>query len=90
MGYGCGSFVFVAFPLLFVLLYRLFIFLERRTVAHVYVFCLLQVLVTFVAIRLRDALALLDVCTPFLLRRIALSLKSSQRVIFHFLVELHF
>ena len=87
---GFGSFVFGAFPLLFELLYGLFIFLERRTVAHVYVFRLLQVLVAFVAVGLRDALALLDVCTAFLLRRIALSLQGPQRVIFYFLVELHF
>ena len=84
------SFVFGAFPLLFVLLYGFFIFLERRTVAHVYVFCFLQVLVAFFPIRLGDALALLYVCTALLLRRIARSLQSAQRVIFHFLVELHF
>jgi len=72
--------------LLLELLYRFFVFLERSAVTHVYVLCLLQVLIALARVRLRHPLRLLNVGAALLLGRIALPLQGAQGVVFYFLV----
>ena len=76
-------------PLL-VLLYCLFVKLERRAKRHIDALCLFQVRLCLLGVTVRRTLALRDVCTSLLFGGVALAFKCAQGVLFHLLVQLQF